>query len=54
MILYIIWPAMFDPDVRLHSGFQEYFWWTDYITKFVSDLNDIIAEIAKHITDIYL
>ena len=54
MTLYVIWPAMFDPSVRLHSGFQEYFWWTDHITKFVSDTNDFIAKIAKHITDIYL
>ena len=53
MILYIIWPAMFDPKVRLHSGFEDYFWWTDYITKFLSDTNDFIAKIAKHIIDIY-
>ena len=53
MILYVLWPAMFDPDVRLHSGFQEYFWWTDYITNFISDSNKFISKIAKHIIDIY-
>ena len=54
MILYILWPAMFDPDVRLHSGFQDYFWWTDYITDFLSERNKEIEKISKFIVDHYL
>ena len=53
MILYILWPAIFDPDVRRGSELQEYFWWADYITNFLSDTNDLISKIAKHLIDIY-
>ena len=54
MILYVLWPAMFVPDVRLHSGFQDYFWWTDYITEFLSKRNKEIEKISKFIVDHYL
>jgi len=46
--------TMFDPDVRLHSGFQDYFWWTDYITGFLSERNKEIEKISKFIVDHYL
>tara|TARA_B100000927_G_C16468226_1_gene470521 strand:- start:1808 stop:2716 length:909 start_codon:yes stop_codon:yes gene_type:complete len=54
ILLYLLWPAMFDPNVRLHSGFQDYFWWTDYITDFLSERNKEIEKISKFIVDHYL
>lgn len=54
MILFILWPAMFDPNVRLHSGFQEYFWWTDYITEFFAKMNNHIKHISEFIVKHYI
>ena len=54
MILFILWPAMFDSDVRLHSGFQEYFWWTDYITEFFAKINNHIKHISEFIVKHYI
>ena len=52
--LYILWPAIFDPNVRRGSELQEYFWWADYINDFLFEANKKIEKISKFITDHYL
>ena len=53
MALYILWPAIFDPNVRRGSEMQEYFWWADYINDFLFEANKKIEKIFKFITDHY-
>tara|TARA_Y100000592_G_scaffold38385_1_gene60788 strand:- start:13169 stop:14077 length:909 start_codon:yes stop_codon:yes gene_type:complete len=53
MALYILWPAIFDPNVRRGSEMQEYFWWADYINDFLFEANKKIEKISKFITDHY-
>jgi len=52
MALYILWPAIFNPDVRRGSEMQEYFWWADYINDFLFEANKKIEKIAKIIVDL--
>ena len=54
MSLYILWPAIFDPNIRRVSEMQEYFWWADYITDFLSEANIQIKYIADFIVKHYI
>ena len=52
MIIYIVWPVIFDPNVRRNCEMQEYFWWGDHITDFLISLISKINKIAKIIVDL--
>ena len=53
MILYIIWPVIFDKNIRRNCEMQEYFWWGDYITNFIDYLGNKIEKVSKFIVDHY-
>ena len=52
--IYILWPVIFDPNVRRISELEEYFWWADYITSFLADIKEKIEKISKFITKYFL